>query len=415
MHVINPGLDRVLKVLEYFTSPHKKRKYLIVGGTNGKGSVAVTIAKILEFNGYKTALYTSPHLISVTERIKINGTEIEEEELNGILGLVFKKCEEIGIKLSYFELLTASAFIYFDKEEIDIGILEVGMGGRWDATNIVNPLISIITNVSIDHSRYLGDTVKEIAGEKAKIIKENGVVVTSCENEALNVVKAECTKKSAKLYEFGVGFNSSLSKDFSFNYKGLSWRLEDLKSAAKGIYQRNNAVISVATAELLNYYFNYNIKPEKLKNALLHSSFEGRMEYLIRNTPLILDGCHNLSSAQNLVESLKNYHPGEKFIFLISMLNDKNINGFVDKLLPLALKFIVTELPGSGSRSYKAEEIAKVIPCEYEIILSPIEAYNKLLSYNKPSVVCGSLYLIGYLKENLLNEKTRNNKRRTLS
>ena len=220
-------------------------------------------------------------------------------------------------------------------------------------------------------------------------------------------------EKNANCFEFGSHFSCSMNEDFSFNYLGLNCHLNNLFIKLKGIYQVNNIVVSVSTVEIVNYYFNYNIEIENIKRALSQSFLEGRMEYLDRNITLILDGCHNVGSAENLVKSIEKYHPAEKFIFLISMLKDKDAKGFINKLLPVASKFIITELPNS-TKSFKTAEIKKVIDnfhCKYEIIESPLKAFRKLLSYNKPSVICGSFYLIGHLKEHLLNEKTWYSKR----
>ena len=184
---IKPGLERITKVLTYLDNPQDKIKSVLIAGTNGKGSVASILSNILIFNNYKTGLYTSPHLVSVTERIKINSTDISGNNFDLALGAVFDACETTGVILSYFELVTAAAFVYFENNKIDITILEVGMGGRWDATNVVNPLISAITNISFDHQEHLGDTLELIASEKAEIIKEKLYFQTTIHNVNSNL------------------------------------------------------------------------------------------------------------------------------------------------------------------------------------------------------------------------------------
>jgi len=180
LYKIKPGLGRIKKLLGSLGNPHEKAPGIIVGGTNGKGSAAASIASILRAGGYRTGLYTSPHLIDVTERIRINRREIERPELARILLRVKKAAEKsTGGNASYFETLTAAAFVYFAESGVDFSVLEVGMGGRWDATNVINPLVSVITNVSKDHTDYLGRTIGEIASEKARIIKP-GVPAVTC-------------------------------------------------------------------------------------------------------------------------------------------------------------------------------------------------------------------------------------------
>ena len=387
-------------------SPHKKINYIIVGGTNGKGSVSTITAKIIELSGYKTGLYTSPHLIRITERIKINGKEIEYPKLDDLLGQIIKSCEEIKLELSYFELITVCAFVYFYENNIDIGILEVGMGGRWDATNVIEPLLSVITNVTIDHREFLGETIEEITFEKVELIKNQGIVVTGCQNRSLEILREKCEEKSAKYFILGQNFKFTINDNKTFNYKGENIELDDLKSKLKGKYQIINTTISIYCTEILNKYFNYDIAEISIRNAVKEVNIEGRMEYVDENIPVILDGCHNVDSVRKLVESLKWYYPESKFNFLISMLKSKNLQEFVHEIVQIADKIIYTELI-EASRSYKTKEFKQIIEqydCEYSLFNDPKEAYLSLLSYNKPFVVCGSLYLIGYLKQKAINK-----------
>ncbi len=265
----------------------------------------------------------------------------------------------------------------------------------------------------MDHMEYLGDDISAIAKEKVEIIKNNGFVVTSFKNDALEILNTKCLSVSAQSFQYNRDFSTSINSDHSFNYSGLKWKVNNLKLTLKGLHQVNNAAISICIAEILMMYFKYSIDPEKLRIALLNTFIEGRMEYLNNNIPVIMDGGHNIEASKELVRSLKEYHPKLKFIFLISMLKDKDFNGFIKILKPISAKFVITQLPNS-SRSLESEEISKIMnrqKCNYEIFSSPEKALKEVLSYNKPIVICGSLYLIGYIKENLLNEKTRNNKR----
>ena len=258
----------------------------------------------------------------------MSGEEVSKEELEKTLGTVFTACAKLGVQLSYFELLTVAAFLYFNRKSIDIGVLEVGMGGRWDSTNVCDHVASVVTNVSFDHTEYLGNTLREIATEKAGIIKKNGLVVTGCTGEALSIVEQRSRENSARCHRIGAEFNYSAKEDLSFDYMGSEWNLPGLKTALSGTYQIENAAISVATAELLTMHTRYRTDPEKARKALAEISLRGRMEYLDREVPVIIDGAHNVAAGENLVKSLEACHPGTRFNFLITMLDNKDIGGF---------------------------------------------------------------------------------------
>jgi len=203
---IKPGLERITIVLNYLGNPQNNIRYILIAGTNGKGSVASILSNILIHNGHKTGLYTSPHLISVTERIKVNNKSIDKKELNKLLRNIFEACIKTDVKLSYFELVTATAFLHFEKQKIDIGVLEVGMGGRWDATNIIIPLVSIITSISIDHTKHLGSTIELIAREKAEIIKKTIPVVSGVMGKNHKIIIDKAKKKQFRPVRNQKGF-----------------------------------------------------------------------------------------------------------------------------------------------------------------------------------------------------------------
>jgi len=409
---VKPGLGRITAVLEELGSPHREKDYIAVAGTNGKGSVAACITSIFKANGYCVGLFTSPHLIDVTERIKVDGEEITREQLEETLGTVFAACTRVGVELSYFETLTAAAFLYFNGKSIDVGVLEVGMGGRWDSTNVCDHLAGVITNVSFDHTEYLGNTLGEIAGEKAGIIKKNALVVTGCTGEALSVIERRVRENSSVCHRIGAEFSYREKEDLGFDYMGPRWNIPGLKVSLAGTHQVENAVISIATAELLTMHTRYRTDPEKIKEALSEVSLGGRMEYLNRETPVIIDGAHNLAAGENLVKSLEFYHPGKKFNFLITMLDNKDIGGFTETLSRISGKLIITELAGVR-KSLETERILVLTRGQFdsvEMVKDPREAYKKLLGYGEAACVCGSFYLIGYLKEVLQNEETLDSK-----
>ncbi len=409
---VKPGLARITAVLGELGSPHRKKDYITVAGTNGKGSVAACIASILEANAYCVGLFTSPHLINVTERIKVGGEKISREQLEETLDTVFAACTKVGVELSYFETLTAAAFLYFNSRQIDVGVLEVGMGGRWDSTNVCDHLAGVITNVSFDHTEYLGNTLVEIAGEKAGIIKRNTLMVTGCTGEALSVIERRVRETSSICHRNGEEFNYEEKENLGFDYTGPKWNIPGLKVSLAGTHQVENAVISIATAELLTMHTRYKTDPEKIKEAIAEVSLGGRMEYLNRETPVIIDGAHNLAAGETLVESLEFYHPGKKFNFLITMLDNKDIGGFTETLSRVSGKLIITELAGVR-KSLETEKILALTQGRFdsvETVKDPREAYEKLLGYGEAACVCGSFYLIGYLKEVIQNEETLDSK-----
>ena len=409
---VKPGLARITAVLGELGSPHRKKDYITVAGTNGKGSVAACIASILEANGYRVGLFTSPHLINVTERIKVGGEKISREQLEETLDTVFAACTKVGVELSYFETLTAAAFLYFNSRQIDVGVLEVGMGGRWDSTNVCDHLAGVITNVSFDHTEYLGNTLVEIAGEKAGIIKRKTLIVTGCTGEALSVIERRVRETSSICHRNGEEFNYEEKENLGFDYIGPKWNIPGLKVSLAGTHQVENAVISIATTELLTMHTRYKTDPEKIKEAIAEVSLGGRMEYLNRETPVIIDGAHNLAAGETLVESLEFYHPGKKFNFLITMLDNKDIGGFTETLSRVSGKLIITELAGVR-KSLETEKILALTQGQFdsvETVKDPREAYEKLLGYGEAACVCGSFYLIGYLKEVIQNEETLDSK-----
>ncbi len=396
---VKPGLGRITSVLKKLGNPHRKKDYIAVGGTNGKGSVAVCLTSILESNGFRVGLFTSPHILNVTERIRIGDEEIPPESLDEILGEVFSACRASGIGLSYFELLTAAAFLHFNASDIDIGVLEVGMGGRWDSVNVCDHIVCVITNVSFDHTEYLGTSIPEIASEKAGIIKRNSLVITGCEGKALEVIERTSSEKNAARLSCGQNFTYRKNRDMGFDYSGPGWRLLNLETSLKGIHQIKNAVISIAAAESLSIHTEYKINPENIAEALHEVNLPGRMEYLRTEPPVIMDVAHNPAAAEKLVESLEFYHPDTKFNFLFTMLKNKDVGGFSEVISRICGKLIITEV-GTEKRSLEAEKILKLLRGRFdtvEIQRDPIEAYGKLLSYGEPCCVCGSFYLSGYL------------------
>lgn len=402
LHTVKPGLGRITRLLEYFGDPHKRVRAIIVGGTNGKGSVASAVSAVLSAEGYLTGLYTSPHLVSVTERIKINGHDISGGDLSRIVLAV----RDAAIKTSsetpsYFETLTAAAFVYFAERGADFSVLEVGMGGRWDATNVVSPLVSVITNISKDHTEYLGNTLAAIAAEKACIIKRGAPVVTAASGTALRVITGSARELSSKAYVYGGDFKSEGRGTENFRYEGPEWTLDGLRSNLTGAYQMENLSVAIAALESLSTDSGIKIREESVRNGISRINWPGRLEVLRESPPLILDCAHNPGGARALARSLGEIYPGTRFTFLIGMLKDKRGHAFLKELSPLAERVIFTEPP--SERCASAETLsaaaAGALDCETNIVKDYKEAYNELLNLGSPACITGSIYLAGAIME----------------
>ncbi len=399
LHKVKPGLDRINKLLHSLGDPQEKVPGIIIAGTNGKGSVASTIASILSAQGYNVGLYTSPHLISITERIKINGAQITEPNLSSILLELKEVCEKSQIEPSYFEIVTACAFVYFARRNVDFNVLEVGMGGRWDATNVITPLVSVITNISKDHTEYLGETIEQIAAEKACIIKPRVPVITGATTEALEVIKQRAKEEASPLLLYGRDFLIKGNNPDDFDYEGINFYLKNLRSNLKSSYQLKNIAFAIAAIESLETNHNITTSKQCIRDGISNIHWEGRFEIIREEPPLILDGAHNPGAAKSLVESISEKYPDTLFTFLIAMLDDKGHLEFLKEICSIADKLIITKVPSERTaETQQLLTLAKEHIDNVEVIEDYRSAYSTVLNSNKPSCITGSLYLIGAIK-----------------
>jgi dihydrofolate synthase/folylpolyglutamate synthase len=404
LHKIKPGLMRTERLLESLGNPHKNVPSIIVGGTNGKGSVAAAISSVLTEEGCKTGTYTSPHLVNITERIMINGAEIDADELAGIILRVKKAAEKsLAESPSYFEVLTVSAFLYFAESGVEYGVLEVGMGGRWDATNVTTPLVSVITNISKEHTEYLGKTIGEITLEKACIIKRGVPCVTGAKGKALRVISEYAAKMKSDLKIYGRDFFIEGDSTDRFDFIGSGWKLRDLRSNLKGGYQLSNMALSLSTLGTLSYCSGTRIGEKNLRKGLLSIDWKGRLEILRMNPPLILDSAHNPGGAKALAASLRQMYPGLKFTFLIGMLADKDHACFLRELSPLARKIVITEIPSERSIGTEAlsGKASKIFSCDVISERDYKKAFTDLKKNKEPACIAGSLYLTGAIEAHI--------------
>ncbi|HWQ30908.1 MAG TPA: folylpolyglutamate synthase/dihydrofolate synthase family protein, partial [Negativicutes bacterium] len=402
-----PGLERTAKLLDFLENPEKRLKLVHVAGTNGKGSTTAMIASMLSSAGYKTGMYISPHLYRNTERMTIEGSEITEEdfvryatEVLDMVELMRKKGLEAPTQ---FEMYTAMAFLYFERSKVDFAVIEVGLGGRYDATNVIEPLLSVITSISYDHTDILGDTIEKIAYEKAGIIKKGGTVVMYPQlyPEAVTVIESVCKEQSARLVKVDEAVISL--RDYNehgqiMDFKYRDHLIEGMKLPLIGDHQIKNAAVALtAIAELAEAGFR--IGEEAIRKGMANVKWPCRLS-IAKEKPLILiDGAHNEDGINSLEAALRKYFSSRKIVFVIGMLKDKDYNYAIRKLMPLANRVIATE-PVS-ERALPAAEMAKAIKpyCEdvtpESDIIKAIEKAKDICSEDSMICICGSLYLAG--------------------
>jgi len=276
----------------------------------------------------------------------------------------------------------------------------VGMGGRWDATNVITPLVSVITNVSKDHTDYLGRTIADIASEKARIIKPGVPAVTCATGKALRVITEYARRLKSPLGVYGKDFKSTGKSTDSFDYAGSVWTLEGLSSNLKGHYQVENLSAAVSAIEALSEHHGIIIEEENIRKGLANIDWPGRLEVIRERPPLLLDSAHNPGGAKALVKSLKQMYPSLKFTFLVGMLTDKDHGAFIRELAPIAGKFIVTEIESERAMSTGAlaRKVSRIFPGPVTIEKDFRKAYRDLLKEGKPACIAGSLYLTGAIK-----------------
>ncbi len=395
------GLTQVEKILNAIGNPHKEIQAIHIGGTNGKGSTAAMMSSILQKEGYRVGLYTSPHLIRFTERIKVNGKEIEKEEVAALVGWMRKEIEAAGITppFTFFDFTTAMALHYFKQKLVDLAILEVGLGGRLDSTNVVDPLISIITNIAKDHEDYLGRSILKIAREKAGIIKKGRPLITAAtQPQVLRLFSKVCQEKGSPYYRVGKDFLYVRAEDRDFDYEGLNRKLWGIHLNLKGFHQVINATTALGAMEVLED-LGYCVSTEAMVEGVREVDWPGRLEMVSSSPGVILDGAHNPAGAFVLKESLEKEFQYQHLILLIGIMKDKDIRSMLHLLAPLADHIILTKphtdratppvlLKKALGQNGKKAEIAEDLK----------EAIERGLSLTqKEDLLCitGSLYTVG--------------------
>lgn len=394
---IKPGLAVMEQMMELFDHPEKKFKSIHVTGTNGKGSTCAMMESILRTAGYKTALYTSPHLYAFNERIRVQNKNIEEEALRALVGEMKSKIEEANIQPTFFEFTTALAFLYFARSNIDIAVIEVGMGGRHDATNVITPLVSVITNVGLDHMEYLGPTTAHIANEKAGIIKEGVPVITAEQEEKiLAIFDAEAKEKHTSVVRVGDKITTSVR---SFDLSGQEVAVDAHASYTVhlpllGSHQVTNMATAITAMELLVGQ-GFSVSQEDSMSGIAHTVWEGRLQVISHNPLIIVDGAHNGDGARALAAFLKEVPRYDVLVFAAK--KKKDISEMLQFVIPLFKHVIVTE---GSFMPEDARSIAEKVRMIHSSVLveknacAAIEQAKEITPKDGTILVTGSLYMI---------------------
>ncbi|MRR55222.1 MAG: bifunctional folylpolyglutamate synthase/dihydrofolate synthase [Deltaproteobacteria bacterium] len=400
---MKPGLERIRATLRALSDPQDAVRIIHVAGTNGKGSTAAFLDSILRSGGHKTGLFTSPHLIAFPERIRLDGREIFEHEVVSLADRVLTVAPE---GTTFFEIVTAMAYLFFAEQGAELAVMEVGMGGRFDATNIASGILSIITPIDLDHAQYLGDTLGLIAREKAGVIKAERPVVSSFQaDEAREVIRQQCLELRSPLYQDGHDFSAIWESDGMF-YSGMEWRIHALHPGIPGRYQAMNLATAICAAELLNQQ-EIDLSPENVRTGTEQAFWPGRMELFAGPPRVLLDGAHNPAGAKVLVEGLAEI-PRKALILVTGVVGDKDAEGILAPLLPLA-DSVITVSP-SVPRGLGSLELAE--QCRelgYRALAAGGIANGLETAFNQAHpedliLVCGSLFVVGEARARLLSQ-----------
>ncbi|QCX32965.1 bifunctional folylpolyglutamate synthase/dihydrofolate synthase [Caloramator sp. E03] len=411
---MNLGLERIKRLCELLGNPQDYLKVIHVGGTNGKGSTVTFISSMLKCQGYKVGIYTSPYLERFTERIKINDKEIGEDEVADLVEkikpLVERIIEEGYERPTEFEIITTCAFKYFKDKNVDFVVLEVGLGGRFDATNVVNPILSVITSISYDHMNVLGDTLSKIAFEKAGIIKEGRpVVIYPQDKEALSVLLDVALNRNSRIFMVDDMKHDIKSNTIDGIIFDVYWwkNYKDIKIRMLGTHQVMNAITALYTIEVLRMQ-GYEIENSSIYKGLEEAKWPGRFEVISKSPYIVLDGGHNIQGIESLTETLKYYFKGKRIVAVCGMLRDKEYTKMLEKLFEVCNSFITTEPDSPRALSAaELEDIIKGLGKEAISSKSIEDAVEKGLSSVKNDEVllfCGSLYMIGRVRS-ILKQK----------
>ena len=410
---IKLGLRNITNVLGDIGNPHNYFQAIHIAGTNGKGSTAALIESVLRSAGYKTGLFTSPHLFDFTERIRVNGRPIPKRKVSSGIDVLKPYIEHY--RCTFFEAATALAFRHFCKEQVDVAIVEVGMGGRLDATNVISPLCTVITDIDSDHTEYLGEELKSIAQEKAAVIKEGSIVVTSVtQPEAKKVLRTSCIKRGATLYPTSESC-SITTKEISFRGSRIDIRTPfgshtDLHIPLLGRHQLRNAAAAILATDVLNGD-GFRVSERDVKEGIAGTTWPGRLQILKHSPLFLVDGAHNPGGMQALKEALLELFTYKNLILVFGVMSNKRYAEMLKTIVPLARHVILTKpnMERALDCHVLVEEVHR-LTSQFEVVPSVNRAVRKALTKADPrDIVCaaGSLFLVGdILKSRLRRVET---------
>lgn len=403
------SLDRLFLLLERLGNPHKDRSFIHITGTNGKGSTASLFNSVLLEAGLNVGIFTSPHLESVNERIRLNNKMIADEEFIRIVEkmepVILELEEKLNEKFYAFELITTAAFMYFNEKQPDVVILEAGIGGRLDSTNIINtPDVAVLTSIGMDHLATLGETREAIMNEKVQILKENGHLVVGPVEDSLKEVASNWAEKVGGKLTFldtnDIEILSMTENMQIFNYK--SW--SDVKLTFLGIHQIENASLVLEALGILAEK-GYPLTKDIIYRGLEKATWPGRFEKILDEPLFYIDGAHNMAGVNRLVETLEELFPGERFVFIVGMMKDKDYKEMLEKVSHLAKEFLII-----SPDPYRGFDVSDVVN-DLEVAGYKARGFEKMddiLSYIKSDlpkeeivIQFGSLYLVGDVKKSL--------------
>ncbi len=409
---IKPGLERIEALLKELGNPEKSYKTIHITGTNGKGSVTAFLANTLSVSGIRTGRFTSPHLNSYTERMRINDQDIKETDFGEIISKVAAKAkviEERGVEApTEFEILTAAAFLFFEEQEVEYAVVEVGLGGLLDSTNVITPEVSVITNVSIDHQSYSGETIEEIAVHKSGIIKKGVPVVTAAQGNALKIIREKAHACKAKIYSWGKEF-FAVSRSVMKTGQIVTVETPDkmqamLFTGMAGLHQAVNLSCAYMVLKLLLKQDD-RISEETIREGLARTTWPGRFEtFFVLGRTVILDGAHNVGGAEAFEATYRELYKDKSKTLVFSILEDKDLSGIATYLMGPRDRVIV--VPAPTSRSCDPKEVVKKLPCQAvakESVSEGIEEAFKETEEGDIIAVCGSLYILGEAKMKLVD------------
>ena len=407
------GLESITRLLQLVDDPHKRLQTIHVGGTNGKGSVCAFISSVLQKGGYKVGLYTSPHLVSFTERIQINGKEIAWDEVARLTELLRSRGEEEGVpqQFSFFDFTTALAFYYLALQQVDVAVIEVGLGGRLDSTNVLLPLITVITNVTREHADILGNTVQEIAREKAGIVKPGVPVISGVtQPEVIPIIEEECGKKGAPLRLVSRDFSAERIEPKTMDFHGQRCQWQKVRVKLSGSHQLYNAALALSALEVLREQ-GWNVTEKSIYAGLAEANCPGRLELMQDAPGVLLYGAHNPAAARALRRALQEEFEYRRLFMLVGILEDKDAQTMLAELAPMADSLVAVKPDTSRAMApNRIAEIARRYCEEIQIIEDVAKALEQVLkSAQKDDLILatGSLYTVGEARKHLMNTQRR--------